>query len=97
MEMQNKDKVLVDQDSYDRLQKGRHLSVCLFVGCMSVYLSVLVCLPVCLFVGSTCLRWMFIAVHVASEMAMDEIKSLSEKLETEQALRREAEHIAHQV
>ena len=36
-------------------------------------------------------------VHVASEMALDEIKSLSKKLETEQALRREAEHIAHQV
>ena len=35
--------------------------------------------------------------HVASEMAVDEIKSLNEKLETEQALRREAEHIAHQV
>ena len=34
---------------------------------------------------------------VASEMAMGEINSLSEKLETEQVLRREAEHIAHQV
>lgn len=33
----------------------------------------------------------------ASEMALNEIKSLSEKLEAEQALRREAEHIAHQV
>jgi len=30
-------------------------------------------------------------------MALDEINSLSEKLETEQRLRREAEHIAYQV
>ena len=34
---------------------------------------------------------------VASEMALDEIKTLSDKLETEQTLRREAEHIAPQV
>jgi len=34
---------------------------------------------------------------VASEMALEEINSLSEKLEMEQKLRREAEHIAHQV
>ena len=34
---------------------------------------------------------------VASEMAVNEIKSLREKLDMEQTLRREAENIAHQV
>ena len=51
---------------------------------------------VCMCIFYVCALMGFL-LHVASEMAMDEIKSLSEKLETEQALRREAERIAHQV
>ena len=46
--------------------------------------------------GCMCIGCMSI-LSAASEMAVDEIKALSKKLETEQALRREAEHIAHQV
>ena len=57
MEKQNLDKVLVDQDSYDRLQKGRHLSarlsVCWSV-CLSLYLFVYIGLSVCLLFCPSC-------------------------------------------
>ena len=48
--------------------------------------------------GCMCIGCIWTSIlSAASVMAVDEIKALSEKLETEQALRREAEHIAHQV